>query len=187
MSFTEQDNLTWHPFPFPLESDAGQCEWRGGLVGCGPQTAAVLLRFWSARLGLDVPERDALAVALAPQLGAWRVPLSGGARAVKPWTWLLGLNQALVAEEMPLRARGYWGYRLGQGLERRLDHNWTQAWPTVGFEFSLRTQHYGVLDSYAATSTGLQGHLVAPLSDSKTTLQLEPRLGVGGAFWLEPI
>ncbi|MDO4263602.1 MAG: hypothetical protein Q4C67_05335 [Deinococcus sp.] len=167
----------------PLPSDAGQGQWRGGYVGCGPQTAAVLLGWWAPRLGLTVPERDALAAELAPPLGAWKVPLSGGQRAAQPWSWLLGLNRVLRAQELPLQARGHWGYR--PDLRARLAHNWERGLPTVGFEFSARTQHYGLLRAYGETARGLEGQLVAPLA-GKPTLHLQPRLGVGGAFWLEP-
>lgn len=183
MSYTESENQLWHPFPLSLPSDAGQCQWQGGYVGCGPQTAAVLLGWWAERLGLQVPERDALAAELAPPLGAWVVPLSGRQRAVQPWSWLLGLNRVLEREGWPLRARGHWGYR--PETRTRLAHNWAREMPTVGFEFSPRTQHYGLLRAYGETPRGLEGWLVAPLA-GKSTLHLQPRLGVGGAFWLEP-
>ncbi|ADY25194.1 hypothetical protein Deipr_0015 [Deinococcus proteolyticus MRP] len=184
MSYTESGNQLWHPFPLPLPSDGGQCQWQGGYVGCGPQTAAVLLGWQARRLGLSLPEpeRDALAARLAPQLGAWVVPFSGRQRAVQPWSWLLGLSRVLEREGLPLRARGHWGYR--PDTRARLAHNWKQGIPTVGFEFSPRTQHYGLLSAYAGTAHGLEGQLVAPLV-GKPTLHLQPRLGLGGVFWLE--
>ncbi|MFC6592231.1 hypothetical protein ACFP81_09640 [Deinococcus lacus] len=174
----------WRPFPLVLPSDAGQCQWRGGYVGCGPQTAAVLLGWWAAQLGRDAPDRDTLAAELAPELGAWLVPLSGRQRAVQPWTWLLGLNRVLARQGWPLRARGHWGLRAD--LAARLAHNWAQGVPTVGFEFSPRAQHYGLLEAYRQGPDGLEGRLVAPLV-GKAHLQLQPRLGVGGVFWLEPL
>ncbi|WP_261664823.1 hypothetical protein [Deinococcus sp. Marseille-Q6407] len=185
MSYTEYENLNWHPFPLPLPSDAGQCQWQGGFVGCGPQTAAILLGWWAGQLGRRLPDRDrdALAARLAPELGAWLVPFSGRQRAVQPWTWLRGLNRALVAGELPLRARGHWGYRPDTGA--RLAHNWERGWPTVGFEFTPQVQHYGLLSAYAQAPQGLQGRLVAPLV-GRPALNLQPRLGLGGVFWLEP-
>lgn len=185
MSYTESEGQLWRSFPLALPSDAGQCQWQGGFVGCGPQTAAVLLGWWAGRLGLALPasERDALAVALAPDLGAWRVPLSGGARAVQPWDWLLGINRVLEREKLPLRARGHWGYR--PNTAPRLAHNWAQAWPTVGFEWSPHLQHFGLLSAYGVTERGLEGLLVAPFPD-KPTMYLQPRLGLGGVMWLEP-
>ena len=182
MSYTESGRQVWCVFPGSLPSDAGQCQWRGGYVGCGPQTAAALLGWWGERLGVTLPARDDLAAALAPELGAWLVPLSGRQRAVQPWRWLLGLNAALERRRLPLRARGHWGWQ--QDTVARLDRNWERGLPTVGFEFSPRVQHYGIVQAYRRGPAGPEGLLLAPLTGAPA-LRLQPRLGVGGVFWLE--
>ncbi|MFC6661422.1 hypothetical protein [Deinococcus multiflagellatus] len=89
--------------------DGAQPLWRGGLVGCGALSAATLLRVQAERRGLDLPPRDELAGELAAWQGAFRVPLTGGWRATWPWRWLSGVNGALIARGLPLRARGLWG------------------------------------------------------------------------------
>lgn len=174
--------VSWLSFPAPLPSDGGQGRLDGALVGCGPQTAAALLTWWGARLGLAGPPRDPLAAALVPALLAWRVPLSGGQRAVQPWRWLLGLNAVLDAAGWPLRARGHWGLR--PDLAPRLARNWAQGLPTAGFEFTAQVQHYGLLQAYRPGPQGLEGLLVAPLA-RRPALYLQPAAGLGGVFWLE--
>ncbi|MVN89315.1 hypothetical protein GO986_21500 [Deinococcus sp. HMF7620] len=166
-------------FPAALpEKDGGQAQVRGAAVGCGPLSAACLVRAHAARLGVALPERDDLAAELLRAQGAFRVPGSGGQRATWPWRWVGGLNAYLRAHDLPLRARGQWGP--GQALEGRLEALFAQGTPVVGLEFSPGQQHYGLVRAYTPG-----GELQAELHANGRLLRLRPSLGLGGLFWLE--
>ncbi|WP_189070469.1 hypothetical protein [Deinococcus radiotolerans] len=173
----------WRAFPGPLpQRDGNQAQWRGGLVGCGALSAACLLRFHAERLGVPMPDRDALAEQLAAAQGAFRVPGPQGPRATWPWAWLTGLNAHLHAQHLPLRARGRWGPHLHVPMTAHLDRLFSAGLPVIGFEFSAQEQHYGLLSAYAP-GPGLP----ARLHVDGSTLHLAPRLGLGGVFWIEPV
>ena len=52
----------------------------------------------------------------------------------------------------------------------------------IGFEFSAREQHYGLLSAYASGP-----ELPARLHVDGSTMHLAPRTGLGGVFWIEPV
>ncbi|MFC6801923.1 hypothetical protein ACFQDE_09520 [Deinococcus caeni] len=153
---------------------------RGALVGCGPLSAACLLRWHADRLDRPLPPRDALAAELLTVQRAFIVPASGGQRAVLPWDWLTGTNDWLRAQGLPLQARGLWGVRRAEALERHLHRLFSAGTPAVGLEFSPRLQHYGLLGAYAP-GPDLPARLLVDGSD----LHLAPRVGLGGVFWIE--
>lgn len=175
------------PFPARLPPhDGGQAQHRGALVGCGSQSAAALLLWHGHTLPGQgsFPERErlrALTLALLPHQGGVRV---GRQRATAPWRWLLGTNRYLCEEGSPLQARGLWGpgALVRAGVRRRLRWAWAEGVPLVGFEFSVRAQHFGVMSG--ADFRALHGQLLAPLPQT-AALHLAPAFGLGGVFWLE--
>ncbi|GHG35092.1 hypothetical protein GCM10017784_31240 [Deinococcus indicus] len=177
-----------HAFTGPRPPhDGGQGTVRGALVGCGPLSAACLLRWHADRLDRPLPPRDALAAELLTAQRAFIVPATGGQRAVLPWDWLTGTNDwlraqglPLRAQGLPLRARGLWGVRRAEALQRHLHRLFTAGTPAVGLEFSPRLQHYGLLSTYQPGPT-LRATLLVDGSD----LHLAPRVGLGGVFWIE--
>ena len=170
-----------HAFTGPRPShDGGQGTVRGALVGCGPLSAACLLRWHADRLDVPLPPRDALAAELLTAQRAFIVPATGGQRAVLPWDWLTGTNDWLRAQALPLRARGLWGVRRADALEHHLHRLFTAGTPAVGLEFSPRLQHYGLLSAYQPGPTRRATLLV-----DGSALHLAPRVGLGGVFWIE--
>ncbi|MCD0156777.1 hypothetical protein [Deinococcus sp. 6GRE01] len=114
------------------------------------------------------------------------MPAAVGARpAGLPWEWLTGTNDWLRAQALPLRARGLWGVRRADALERHLHRLFTAGTPAVGLEFSPRLQHYGLLSAYQPGPTLPSTTLRATLLVDGSDLHLAPRVGLGGVFWIE--